>query len=51
MSLANWDVMQIGRHFYLVNRTILSVHCFIIHVIISSVGVLAVEAKIAKSPN
>ena len=27
ISLANWDVMNIGRHFSLVNKAILSVYC------------------------
>ena len=31
--------MYIGGDISLVNRTIFSVHCFIIHMIISSVGV------------
>ena len=37
ICLANWDIMHIGGHFSLANRVILSVHCFVIHVIISSV--------------
>ena len=47
--------MHIGGHFNLVNRVILNVNCFIIHVIISSRVMytfnLTFEAKISKSSN
>ena len=42
---AHWQAFWFGE------RTILSVHCFIIHMIICSVVSLAIEAKIAKPPN
>ena len=51
ISLVNWDIMHIGRIFSLTNRTIFSAHCFIKHMIISSVGLLLIKAKIAKPPN
>ena len=46
--MANWNIMQNGRHFSLANRAILIV---IIHVIISSVGVHKVWGSNSNSLN
>ena len=51
IGLVNWDTMDIGRHFSLANKAILSVYCFIIHTIISSVDMHYIWWSEPKSPN
>ena len=48
VSLANWDILLIGGDFGLANRTIFTVYCFMKYVIIGSVGIQVLEARIAK---